>query len=344
LHALNKEFVTFADLQTTLAAAGVRSGSCLIKLNFKKTNQPLEEAMAEIGQYFKNEEEAESGPTNSEGAPTSEGPPPITGAIQRTDSTEEDTEMKDVASVVTPTKPPAPATPEAVILGPNQRPISVYAAPSSDVPKAALQPHNEDDYEPTIAHAKLHQSRLQNRSQNQRLLGDAELELLEKEKAAKLATVKKVDIKLRFPDQTTMVVPFTADDTAAFLYDFVTKAIAAENQPFKLVWNDRGPNTVPKDEKNSKKKLIKDLGLEGKVVVNLVWEDGASDSARKAPTLKEEYAKMAQQVAVPEVTEVEAKEETITPTLDKGKSKEDPEGGSSKGKGIPKWLKGLPKK
>ena len=348
----NQEFVTFGDLQKTIVGGlGVNSGSVLVRLTFRKTEQPLEEAMAEIGEYFKSEEETGSGATGSGTAPAAvEG---ITEAIARIDSEEPpevDTEMNDQTtaatedSLVTPSKRPAPVAVEEAVLGPNQRPISIYAAPSSAVPKAALQPHNDSDYEPTIAHAKLHQSRLLNKSQNQRLLGDAELEQLEKEKAEKLATVTKVDIKLRFPDQTTTVASFTAEETAGFLYDFVTNLIAAEDQPFKLVWNGRGPQTVPRDEKNSNKKLIKDLGLEGRVVVNLVWEDGASEAARKAPTLKQKYGDKAQEVAVPEVAEVEAKSADVTPTVDKGKEKENTGDGGGKGKGIPKWLKGLSKK
>lgn len=349
----NQEFVTFGDLQRTIVGGlGVNSGSVLVRLTFKKTEQPLEEAMVEIGQYFKSEEEAQSGATGSETTPVVE-VEGITEAIAKMDSAEpsgEDTDMKDQTtavlgdSLVTPSKRPAPVTPEEAVLGPNQRPISIYAAPSSAVPKAALQPHNEDDYEPTIAHAKLHQSRLLNRSQNQRLLGDAELDQLGKEKAEKLATMKKVEIKLRFPDQTTTVVSFTAEETAGFLYDFVKNLIAAEDQPFKLVWNGKGPQTVPRDKKSSEKKLIKDLGLEGRVVINLVWEDGASESARKAPTLKQKYADKAREVAVPEVPEVEAKAEDVTPTVDKGKGKENSEDSGGKGKGIPKWLKGLSRK
>ena len=114
----------------------------------KKTEQALEEAMAEIGRYFKEEEKLESGATSSEATHPSqmEG---VTEAIARISSTEppgQDTDMApeaaptDHSPQVTPSKRPAT---EEEILGPNQRPISVYAAPSSDVPKAALQPHNE---------------------------------------------------------------------------------------------------------------------------------------------------------------------------------------------------------
>jgi tether containing UBX domain for GLUT4 len=352
LQVVGRELSTFGDLQKTLAQIGVNGGSALIRLNFKKTDQPLQEAMTEIAQYFKDEERAESG-IGSESQPAAqvEG---VTDAIARMSSaepSEKGGDMKDQSaeigeavestSQVTPSKRPAPEEP---LLGPNQRPISVYAAPSSHVPHAALQPHNEDDYEPTVAHAKLHQSRLLNNTQNKRLPSDQEAEQAEKEKAAKLAAIKSADIKLRFPDQTHILVSFKADETAADFYKLVSGVIADENQPFKLVWNDRGPQTVPKDERGSKKKLVKDLGLAGKVVVNFIWEDGASESARKSSTLKPEYLKEAREVAVPEVVAVETKDDEVPSTVDKRKGKDTSDGGAGKGKGMPKWFKGLGKK
>ena len=280
LFVAGRDLTTFGDLQKTLASVGVRGGSALIKLTFKKTEQPLEEAMAEIGQYFKDEEKIAFGAMESEAAPAAEVEGVMEGVAKMSSAepTEQDTEMKDQpaepgesSSLVTPSKRPAPATPDETILGPGERPISVYAAPSSNVPKAALQPHNEDDYEPTVAHAKLHQSRLLNNAQNKRLLSDKEAEEREKEKAAKLAVVKTVMIKLRFPDQTSITVDFTSEETAADLYALASSLIAAEDQPFKLVWSgEKGPQTVPKDEKSSKMKLVKDLCLTGRVLVNLV--------------------------------------------------------------------------
>ena len=360
VHVVGRDLSTFGDLQKTLAGVGVNGGTVLIRLSFRTTDQPIHDAQADIAQYFKEEEASASGVANSETQPAAavEG---VTDAIVGMSSAEfselsaaesnmkgqhddsEATADADSSSVATPSKPPAPVTPEH-ILGPDQRPISVYAAPSSNVPQAALQPHNEADYEPSVAHAKIHQSRLLNSSQNIRLLSDKEAELAEKEKAAKLASIKSVDIKLQFPDQTHILVPFTAGDTAADLYKFVSGVIEAGDQPFKLVWRNPGPQTVPNDEKNSSQKLIKDLGLSGKVVVNLSWEDGASDNARKAPTLKPEYLKEAKAIAVPQISAVNTLDEEAPLNSDKGKEKENSDGGGKSKKGMPKWLQGLSKK
>jgi tether containing UBX domain for GLUT4 len=339
VHVVGREASTFVDLQKTLANFGVSGGNVLLKLSFKKTDQPIEVAQREIGQYFKEEETATTDA------------PPAKEAIARMGSSEnsgEDSDPKDASadpgvavdssSVVTPSTRPAQAASEEPLLGPNQRPISVYAAPSSDVPKAALQPHNEDDFVPTVAHAKLHQSRLLNNSQNQRLLSDKEAEQAEKEKAARLTTIKTVEIKLRFPDQSHIVVTFNAEETAADFYRFASGVVAA-NDPFKLVWNDRGPRTIPRDEIGSKKKLIRDLGLTGRVLVNFVWENEASDAARKGATLKPEYLKEAKEIAVPEVPVMEeTQDEEVPSTSDKGKGMENIDGGVAGGKKIPKWL------
>ena len=351
LQVVGRKLSTFGDLQKTLAQIGVNGGSALIRLNFKKTDQPLEEAMAEIGQYFKDEEKAGSSAIAAEVQTTDTDE----GSTQDNASAEasgEHAKMKGLASnsmrVVESISLQAqdwnhPAS-EDPVLGPNERPISVYAAPSSDVPQAALQPHNEADYEPTVAHAKLHQSRLLNSSQNKRLLSDKEAEQIEREKAARLEFMKKVDVKVRFPDQTQILASFNAEETAADFYKLISGVIVAEDQSFKLMWNDRGPQTVPKDEKGLRKKLIKDLGLAGKVVVNFIWEDGAIESARNVATLKSEYLREAKEVAVPQVVAIETKGEEAQPFVDKGKGKEDSNGGGGKGKGIPKWFKGLGKK
>jgi len=46
-------------LQKTLAQVGLHNGSFLIKLRFTATDQPLGEALTQIGQYFKEDEPEE---------------------------------------------------------------------------------------------------------------------------------------------------------------------------------------------------------------------------------------------------------------------------------------------
>jgi len=227
----------------------------------------------------------------------------------------------------------------------NQRRIEIFLPPASDTPKAALVPHNETDYEPSVNHLQSAQGRLQSSTQNKRLLSDAEIEQQEAEKAAKLNTVKELRIKIRLADQSLAIATLYKTDNAATLYDLVKSAIVAEDQPFKLVWTDNtGRKVVPRDQKV---RLIEDLGFTERMLVNFHWEDGASESARKNSTLKSEFLKNAKAIEVPEITTASANVSGGESNINKGKGKEGDSqgGGKGKGKALPSWLlKGLSKK
>jgi tether containing UBX domain for GLUT4 len=353
LHVMGRELSSFTDLQRTLAQLGLNVGNALIRLSFRKTQTPLEEAMAQIGQYFKSIEEPLAAGAHSGAAADTEATPdggegPVTDAIAEeanpdtatamsVDLPESSASSDNTATIPTPVTPSESSLPEEVIVGPNQRPISVFAAPSSQTPKAALNPYNDDDYEPTVAHAKLHQLNLQARSHNQRLPSDAELQRLAEEKAAKQAAITEVSIKVRFPDQLTVVSSFTALDNGSTLYEFVRGVMAAEDQPFALVWmSPKGPQTIPND---TKVRLIKDLGFAGRMLINFNWADGASAEARSKRTLKEEFANKAQELQIKEIAAAEThEEENKAATSNASKDKDLREGGKGK-KGMPKWLK-----
>jgi tether containing UBX domain for GLUT4 len=352
LNIMGRELSSFTDLQKTLAQLGLNSGSSLIRLNFRKTETPLEEAMTEIGQYFKSVEEPAPAGTHSSTTANTELTPegaagPVTDAIagevnpdtltaMSVDPPESSASSGNATTALTPATPSEASIPDEIVVGQNQRPISVFAAPSSQTPKAALNPHNEDDYEPTVAHAKLHQLNLQAKSQNKRLLSDAELQHRAEEKAAQQAAIKAVSIKVRFPDQLTLVSNFMALDNGATLYDFVRSVIAADDQPFSLAWmSPKGPQTIPN---NTNVRLIRDLGFAGRMLVNFNWDDGASTEARSKTTLKREYASKAKELQVQEVAAAQAQEENFAATSAPAKEKE-PSGGSKSKGGMPKWLK-----
>ena len=353
LNIMGRELSSFTELQKTLAQLGLNSGSSLIRLNFRQTETPLEEAMVEIGQYFRSIEEplaagAQSS-SNTDTKPTPEGAAgPVTEVILReaeldtstlmsVDPPESSESSDNAATTLTPATPSEASVTDEIVVGPNQRPISVFAAPSSQTPKAALKPYNEDDYEPTVAHAKLHQLNLQAKSQNKRLLSDAELQQQAKDKAAQQAAIREVSVKVRFPDQLTVVSSFKTLDTGATLYEFVRGVIAADDQPFSLVWMcPKGPQTIPN---NLNVRLIKDLGFAGRILVNFNWDDGASAEARSKTTLKGQYASGAKELQVQEVAAARAQaEEVSNATSAAAKEKDSSGGGKSKG-GMPKWLK-----
>src|SRR3954471_6278059 len=88
LNILGRECLTFGDLQKTLQDFGLNKGTALLKLSFKKTQQPFEEALTEIGEYFKEEEAAEeSAKSNPKAAPAVE-VNSVTDAVARLSSVE----------------------------------------------------------------------------------------------------------------------------------------------------------------------------------------------------------------------------------------------------------------
>ena len=336
VNAMGRELSSFGDLQKTLAQLGFNGGTCLLRLSFKKTTQPLEEAMQEIGTYFKEEGALPSEPSKAPAEPqtvtqkTTEAQAEIqTSAPVLDSSTSEDVKMTSAPELSTPSA--------TVTVGSSQRQVAVFSAPSADMPAAAQQPYNEQDYEPSIVHAKLHQARLLNNSHNQRLLSDAETEAIEKEKAEKLSTISQVNIKVRFPDQSSIVSTFTSKESALDLYKTVTDSIIAEDQPFKLVYTDKGAKTVPRDER---KRLVRDLGFKGGVLVNFHWEDSVNEQVRKEATLKPHLRQNAQELKAPPAPVVEQQADTPASASGPVKSEET----ERKPKGMPKWLmKGLKK-
>lgn len=364
LNLNSRECATFGDLQKTLRQLGYNNGTASIRLGFKKTEQPLEEAMKEIGEYFKEEEALEeSGSVETTHAPESASN--ITDAVAQLGSEEptvshqQDTgadsqepskdtpsdaahytePIADASLPTTPAKRSAPvsSSDESPPLQLNNRRIEAFLAPSSGTPRAALAPHNEADFEPTLGHLKSVQNRLQSTTHNKRLPSDAEIAKQEEEQAARLAAVKELRIKIKLADQSTAIATLYTTDHAATLYELVRSAIVAEGQPFKLVYlGNKGPRTVVPDD--PKAGLIKKLGFSERMVVNFVWGDGVSESVKKAPALKPEILAKAKALQVPQAVNLEPKDGESGSSAEKGKGKESQGGGKEKGK-MPAWLK-----
>ncbi|KAL9079769.1 MAG: hypothetical protein Q9157_001341, partial [Trypethelium eluteriae] len=66
IFVLGRELGTLPDLQKTLGQLGLNKGSSLLRLSFKNTGQPIEEVMAEISEFFKEDQSAKA--TNVEGS------------------------------------------------------------------------------------------------------------------------------------------------------------------------------------------------------------------------------------------------------------------------------------
>ncbi|MCJ1464346.1 hypothetical protein MMC07_002959 [Pseudocyphellaria aurata] len=339
---MGRELASFADLQKTLGQLGFNSGSTLLRLSFRVTETPLEEAIEEIAQYFKSVETAESEGAHAGSVAASESiPDPDPSSTAEVDS-------EPLEEHPTPLTPPkkegttndhtlagSAPTNDLTISGPNHRPISVFAPPTSTTPHASLQPFNEQDYEPTIDHAKLHQSRLASSSRNKRLPTDAEIAAQQDAQKKKVAEVKEVQIKIRFPDQTQVVSTFSNADTAMTLYDFVRRLLENENEPFLLNFTAmKGPKLVPTEEAV---KLVGGLGMTGKVLVNFIWDERATVEARAGKVLKAEFCEKAREIEIKEVEAVEVEDQPDKSSQVLGRDRDGE--GKGKGKGIPKWLK-----
>ncbi|KAK2734727.1 ubx domain protein [Colletotrichum kahawae] len=352
LNIMGRELATFVDFQKTLSQLGYNSGSVLIRLSFRKTEQTLFDAMEQISQFFAEvEAEAKNNSQVKAVAPEPATQPAPTEQAAQTATEEAPTSMQvteDSQNQQTNEAPlqevedQAAAEPEAMDVDPAEpidplQPVSVFRAPSGTTPAAALADVSETDYTPTIAHAQLHQARLQQSSQNKRLLSDRELEAQAQAEETKLASVSKVVVKVRFPDNTSAQWEFGHEATGATLYQGVRQAMAHNGQAFRLVIP--GSKIVIKDENTPKNRLIHDYKLTRSVLLSLVWDDSVPADIRKKPFLKGDIAKRAKDITIPDVpTYVDEKDDSQKAVaVAKPEKSEGGEGGVAKK--LPKWLK-----
>lgn len=260
----HKKCASFVELQRTLSQLGFDSGSALLRLSYENSGTPLEEAMAQITQYFAGSEPVASG-AHAQAATQATSIPNPDAAVEESTTTvagesvresepdppsmEMDVDEKtavepsptpavsatgdlaDGADAAT-SSPAAPPTttetpPQTSAQSPSSRNINVFAAPTSSTPQAARYAYNEADYIPTVEHAKSHQASLISRTRNTRLLSDKELATQEQERTQKLALAssKGGKLRLRFPDGALVEASVTQDDTAAAVYDIALSVL-----------------------------------------------------------------------------------------------------------------------
>lgn len=363
VQVMGRELASFTDLQKSLAQLGFNNGSVLLRLSFRRTESPLEEGIAEIDRYFKSAKGEQTEGTTFVNAAKADLAPSTSESVPAPNNSERrlPSEPSSSSQIQKPHQQPAAMLPsqspqaneaqvppgssapvsdalstlDQSITGPNERPISVFAPSSASTPAASRRVFNEKDYEPTIAHAKMHQARLATSSINKRLPTDAELAVQAEAQTKRNAEAKDVEIKVRFPDQMQVVSKFSNLDTSTNLYSFVKGLMNKEDEPFSLNFSSaRGPKSVPKA---GNVQLIGDLGMFGRVLVNVVWEAGASSEVRgRGSVLKPEFQDQAKQIEVKDIESVEMEEKENESVEGKGKQKD--EGRERKG-GVPKWLK-----
>lgn len=345
VQAMGRELASFEDLQKTLAQLGFNRGNVLLRLSFRTTEEPLEVAMEKISKYFESAEtetvgkQAESQPTQEQpaaaepAAPSAPAPEPTVASAPAADASEPATSTATSSEAAT------------------GRPVTVYRPPSGTTPQSALAEHNEEDYVPTIEHARTHQERLSRLSRNTKLLSDKELAEKAAAEEQKLAAITSVDVKIRFPEQSQVVTTFGTEDTGASLYAFVRSCLAEayRGEAFVLttstITGPGGSKTIPDDDRAS---LIRNIGLRGRVLVTFSWADPAARQ-RAAPKdlLKAELRRQAQDIQIPAIAgPAEESEEEDQQSRGKGKgvslgalTPNDDKDKKGASKGVPKWLK-----
>ena len=354
----HRERSSFVELQQTLSQLGFDSGSALLRLGFKNSGTPLEEAMAEISQYFKSTEEP---PAAAEAASASgahaesagqfqSAPDPGNAAPEAMDSIAgtdgQNTPPEPMETEPTPApepqhvssepepNPAPPTSPKGKsaaspppTTSPTTQHIQIFAPPSSSTPQAARQAYNDADYIPTIEHAKAHQAALQSRTRNTRLPSDRELAEQESARLSKLTAIadRGVTLRIRLPDESQVVARFGAsasasasEDTAASLYAFVRGLIEHADQPFLLRYI--GPKGAPVALKEGGERLVQDLRFSGREAVTFLWDERASPEARLARRiLRREWLDRAQVLRVEEPVGGSAAEEVVEKGPGKGK-------------------------
>ena len=343
IQAMGRELSTFTDLQKSLAQLGFNSGNILLRLSFRKTEEPREVAMIKIEDYFKSVASDEVAQEHTAAETTHSNKP--------AEQPEEKPSLDSTPGTVTaestlPQAPPAvSASEDSLAQSSSSRPVTVFAPPSGNVPTSVQATHNESDYIPTVDHAQAHQRRLNLSSRPSRLPSDAEIAAKSAAEQERVANIKAVDVKVRFPDQSQVVAQFGNQDTGKSLYTFVRSCLAEKfaAEKFTLSFSPSltGPalsgrkiqTEIPETEKSL---LIKDLRMEGRVLVNLSWDAGASAALRgsKAPLLKPELQSQAQELKVELPPSVPDEPGPSVGNIGRSQGRSEPRKG-----GVPKWLK-----
>lgn len=362
---MNREVTGITELQKTLSQIGITSGSALLRLSFKDTDTPMEQAVQQIAGFFQEKDvdsssskapeaapppaaesvKDQAAPTASEPAQPIEAPAPEPEPMEDIVSTPEPNSSLS-ATTTQPTSPSALSS-TSTPLPPD---LKVYLPPTSSTLQAASTPFNPKDYIPSIQHAQTHQRLLSSASENKRLLTDAELAIKEAEAREKLRAIATVDVKIRFPDQSQVMRKFergtTVTDLRTFVRDCLNERVRVE--PFGLefwaasgVPGVKGPGggklTLSND--NDERKLIEDLHMKGGVLITFTWAQSVPSSIRgMKEILRDDLRSRAENI---EVNDVGAKFVQEEETVKAGPSENKDEAPKKKGLGggTPKWLK-----
>ncbi|KAH6648471.1 GLUT4 regulating protein TUG-domain-containing protein [Truncatella angustata] len=338
-----RSLTTFLDFQKTMSQLGYNRGNVLVRLAFQRTDKTLSDAMKDISEYFEEEQsvQIEREAARTEAAKLQDQHAQSASDLrQETTATAPDTQGSSEQAAPPPYTETSAA--DAMQIDPTPSnplaPTSIFSAPKNATPAAAHTVDSDNIFAPSVAHAQLHQQRLKHEAMNKRLLSDRELEEKAAAAAAKLAAVKSIDVRVRFPDQDLAQWKITPDWTGNVLYSAVRSVMAHEGLEFRLVLPG-SPVVTIEDDDGAPHKLVKGYGFRHNTLVNLVWADSVPDTVRKQPFLKEQFRSKAVEVVIPEVPQGEEEDEPAGPNSAKPAAPRNDDDGDGKRKGVPKWLK-----
>lgn len=357
VNIMGRELASFTDLQKTLAQLGLNGGSALLRLTFRNTMQPLEEAMAVISTYFADtqpvvvtppaagEKTTAASLVAAAGINTSVVSEPAPAADARVSDLPrmDDADISMLDATISRSPKEIPTSQESLASAPSST-ISVFSPPTSATPAAALLPIDEADYTPTIEHASLHQSRLNALSRPQRLPSDKEIAAAQQSRAAARANIQEVVVRLRFPDQSLVQRHFGRLSTVADLHAMVAQVMREPAADFVVLKGSGEQGTLQELAESSREKLIRDLGWVGRVLVTVAWKRDTPEGIRKGPVLKAEYMAAAVEMPTVQMPKDEvAERETASHDAEK-KGKSIAHDGKDKESRMRKFLGGLSKR
>jgi tether containing UBX domain for GLUT4 len=298
LNIMNRDLGSFGDLQKTLAQIGVTSGNVLLKLGYKSTETPLEEAVQDISRYFKDDasvaasssESKKAEPVKQAAASSDETAIKINAASKPEPENQSATQPAEVqpesTSSVTADTPSAPS-------------FTVYSPPTQSAPLATSVAFEESDYVPSVEHAHAHQARLLTSSRNTRLASDKELAAQEAERVSALEAVTSVRVRVRFPDLSLVETELVKGSTqSAQLYTLVRFSLRYQSEPFTLRYVDTTGRIKDVPDQTSID-VVRNLAWRGGTLVTFTWADGASAKAKAEPALNDEALKSAKKMEIP---------------------------------------------
>ncbi|QLG74723.1 hypothetical protein HG535_0H00480 [Zygotorulaspora mrakii] len=143
---------------------------------------------------------------------------------------------------------------------------------------------DEDDYELTVAHARIYQQLL---SKQTGALGGSLISKRmkeERENGGSKSAVTECNVRVRFPNLSHIEATFAPEDNVHMIYQVVANSLIEENLDFKLSFSHPYELLLP-----SEKGLVKDLGFGCRTL--LIFE-----SPQEGPYLKEAILKEAKEL------------------------------------------------